>query len=100
MLTTSHLQTHLADLFTLAYRGGISLKVGYKKRVYILTIQLTGEEYVPSEYLKLRRRERAKKRRKGNVALNVIDCATCGFSEVAGICINKKCPSYHAGASA
>lgn len=98
MVSVTTLQRNLFKLFALGFRDSVELKVHHKGRVFICTIQRTGESYIMPDYAKVRRRQKRLAKVKKNVALDIKDCETCGFSEVNGICINKKCPSYQTGA--
>lgn len=84
MVSAWHLGRNIYQLFKLAEPAGISLKIAYHRKVYLLTIEPTLEPYVKKKYKKY-------KHTKGEIKLTTEPCANCGNIVIGGICINKKC---------
>lgn len=86
MVSVAVLQAQLFRLFTLAYKDGLQLKVHYKDRVYMITVEPTGESYRRTNYKK-------SKGQKVGIQLETHKCKTCKSLIIANICVNGDCPS-------
>lgn len=86
MVSIKTLQAHIFKLFNLAYADGLQLKVYYKDRVYLLTLEPTGEAYHRTNYKK-------SKGQKVGIQLETHKCKTCKSLIIANICVNGDCPS-------
>lgn len=96
MLSLDHLRMNMFKLFALGYHEGLQIKVHYHKRVYLVTIEPTGEEYLMRPWA-LRKRLAIQKK---PIKLNTDVCATCGSITLGDICINKLCPTNQPGSVA
>jgi hypothetical protein len=84
MISARHLRDYLNEMLRLAWTSGISFKLHYKDRVFLLTIEPTGETY---------KRRPPKRKKKGKVYVYLNECEECRGILVSGMCIEKSCPS-------
>jgi hypothetical protein len=89
MLSLTNLHKHFFKLWALSINDGLSIKVNYHKKVYLLTIQPTGEYYT-----RVTMRQSARDaRRKKAVSIKIEVCPTCEGVVAGGICLNRRCDS-------
>lgn len=85
MLGLRHLYKNIYPLFRLAEVSGTQIRVHHKKQIYLVTVQPTGEKYIPQPY--------KKQQKKKGIELIAEECERCGYMRLEDICINANCPS-------
>jgi len=91
MLSLPSLHRNLYRLFMMAEEDGLRIKVAYKKKVYILTIERTKEKFVRTNGVK-----KGYKHRPTGINLKTSMCEFCKSVVLGNICVNKNCPSEKA----
>lgn len=87
MLAATNLHKNFYKLVGIAESEGITVTFSYHEKIYLLTIQPTGEKFTK----KSRRMAYQNARRKRAVDIELTPCKTCGSSVAGGICLNRHC---------
>jgi hypothetical protein len=91
MLSVHQLRSNLYPIFRVLKNTGTTLEVIHEGKVYEFGVRLTDKE---PEY---KRRKRAKVEVLPQ-RIDISECPSCGYVLIAGVCMNKKCPTVVANA--
>lgn len=83
MLSLTHLRPKLNYVFQLAEHAAVQIDINYKRQIYVLTIEPTGEPHKPKIF--------KKRPKKKGIQLQTRDCIKCGGLEMNGICLSSEC---------